>query len=89
MKKLGRVIALATLSAYIGFMAIETFHSLKKNHDESHCAVCTLVHQSPAIGQGKTPLQHEQVFRRIVVTNSPLELVKAEVSYYGRSPPVL
>jgi hypothetical protein len=49
MKRFQRFTALLTLAAFVGLTAIEFFHSHKADQTEANCAVCQVVHRSPAI----------------------------------------
>lgn len=43
-----RFIALATLAAFLGLTAVETFHTHDARQTEANCAVCQIAHQTPA-----------------------------------------
>jgi len=89
MKKLLRLLALATLGLYVGLVATEAFHGLCKDHSDAHCVVCQVAHQTPTISQGRPVLQNPQRFRRLVSVDAPLAVAQAQIPTHGLSPPVL
>ena len=87
-RKFLRIITLATLGLYVGFMVTETFHVLVKGHDESHCAVCQVAHQTPVISQGPTALQHHEVFIHLVSVSPDVHIAEVAYIHSGRSTPI-
>jgi hypothetical protein len=89
MKTFMRFTALATLAAFIGLSAIETFHCHKAHQTEANCAVCQIAHRTPAL-LSATPVTGPHW------TSTPTKAAIAEPSYvqfvfvaHGLSPPAL
>ena len=88
MKKYLRLLAVLTLGAYMSLVVTEIFHNLCRHHDESHCVVCQVVHQTPVISQGKPVATHQENFSRIAAIAAPITLAEEESVYHGLSPPI-
>ncbi|HVO33763.1 MAG TPA: hypothetical protein VMU17_07595 [Elusimicrobiota bacterium] len=89
MKKLLQWLSLGMLVFYGGLVATTAFHELCKNHVESHCTVCQVIHQTPVIGHAHSILQYHERFALLRIPIMAIRLADAEHLSRGRSPPVL
>jgi hypothetical protein len=87
MKKVARFLTLALLLGYVSLVFAEAFHGHYKGHDESQCAVCQIVHQSPALISNAPSLGFHGISTRAPVSTIFQSYVQFVFVAHGLSPP--
>ena len=84
-----RFTTLATLAAFLGLTAVETFHTHDARQTEANCAICQVAHRTPAIISQVPSLS----FQGFTFGLPFLPVLQSYVQFvfvsHGLSPPVL
>lgn len=89
MKKYLRILTLLTLGTYLSLVVTEIFHNFCRNHVESKCVICQVIHQTPVITQGRQTYHQQENYSRLVSIVIPFVFAATRSIYHGRSPPLL
>ena len=89
MKTFLRFASLATLAAFLGLSAVESFHSHDALQTDANCAVCQIAHRTPALISKAPTLGFRGIHVGTPVPAALQSYVQFVLVFHGLSPPVL
>ncbi len=89
MKRLGQLTACVTLAAFLGFSALEAFHTHRALQSEANCTICQMAHQNPVLTNPPAVQQARVTVRPIQITIVPHPYLSFVFETHGLSPPAL
>jgi hypothetical protein len=88
MRRFGKFIALFTLAAFVGFSTAAAIHSHKSLKEPDTCAICKIVHQTPALTSGAAVVRISIEISDVNPVFTPQSYLHVVFTSHGLSPPL-